>query len=121
MLIRIALLLSLSCLPYLAAAKGIEDSTPEQRAGIQTAFMKSHLQLTPDQLKTIEALNLKYAQQMEPIIKGSDGFMAKRSKAQGVMTLKDKELSGVLSADQFKAYEDLKDDLKDAVNEQLAK
>jgi hypothetical protein len=37
------------------------------------------------------------------------------------MTLKDKELSSVLSADQFKAYEDLKDDLKDAVNEQLSK
>jgi hypothetical protein len=121
MLIRIALLISLSFGYQLASAKGIEDSTPEQRAAIQTEFMKSHLQLTPDQLQKIEALNLKYAQQMEPILKGSDGFMAKRSKAQGVMTLKDKELSSVLTADQFKAYDDLKDDLKEAVNQQLAK
>ncbi len=121
MLIRIVMLLSLSFLSPLVSAKGIEDSTPEQRAGIQTAFMKAHLQLTPDQLKKIEALNLKYAQQMEPILKGSDGFLAKRSKAQAVMTLKDKELSAVLSQEQFKSYDDLKDDLKDAVNEQLSK
>ena len=120
MLIRIVLLLALSFLNPLVSAKGIEDSTPEQRATIQTDFMKTHLQLSPDQLKKIEALNLKYAQQMEPILKGSDGFLAKRSKAQAVMALKDKELSALLSPEQFKSYDDLKDDLKDVVNQKLS-
>ena len=115
-----AILITTLCLIALnASANGIENSTPNQRASIQTQFMISKLGLNADQSAKITSLNLKYAELMEPIHKGSDGFLAKRQKGKAIMDSKDSELKSILSPEQINRYNDLKDDLKEEVNNKL--
>ena len=98
---------------------GVIQSRPEQRAEIQTQFMKDRLNLPADVLAKVQAINLKYAQQMDPVLKGTDGKLAKMQKARGIMAAKDSELKAVLSPSQFEAYDDAKDDIKAAMESRL--
>lgn len=98
---------------------GVIQSRPEQRAEIQTQFMKDRLNLPADVLAKVQAINLKYAQQMDPVLKGTDGKLAKMQKARGIMAAKDSELKAVLSPNQFEAYDDAKDDIKAAMESRL--
>lgn len=98
---------------------GVIQSRPEQRAAIQTQFMKDRLSLPADVLAKVQAINLKYAQQMDPVLKGTDGKLAKMQKARGIMAAKDSELKAVLSPSQFEAYDDAKDDIKAAMESRL--
>ena len=98
---------------------GVIQSRPEQRAAIQTQFMKDRLSLPADVLGKVQAINLKYAQQMDPVLKGTDGKLAKMQKARGIMAAKDSELKAVLSPSQFEAYDDAKDDIKAAMESRL--
>lgn len=98
---------------------GVIQSRPEQRAAIQTQFMKDRLSLPADVLAKVQAINLKYAQQMDPVLKGTDGKLAKMQKARGIMAAKDSELKAVLSPSQFEAYGDAKDDIKASLESRL--
>jgi hypothetical protein len=98
---------------------GIKESTPAQRAAVQTEFMTERLKLTPELATKVQALNLKYADKMEPVLKGSDNMLAKRQKANALMEAKDKELSVLLSKEQFEQYDDAKDDLKETMEKKL--
>jgi hypothetical protein len=98
---------------------GVIQSSPEQRAAIQTQFMKERLNLPTEVLAKVQAVNLKYARQMDPVLKGSDGKLAKMQKARGIMGAKDDELKAILSPDQFEAYDDAKDDIKAALESRL--
>ena len=98
---------------------GVIQSRPEQRAAIQTQFMKDRLNLPADVLAKVQAINLKYAQQMDPVLKGTDGKLAKMQKARGIMAAKDAELKAILSPSQFEAYDDAKDDIKAAMESRL--
>lgn len=98
---------------------GVIQSRPEQRAAIQTQFMKDRLSLPADVLAKVQAINMKYAQQMDPVLKGTDGKLAKMQKARGIMAAKDSELKAVLSPSQFEAYDDAKDDIKASLESRL--
>lgn len=100
---------------------GVIQSRPEQRAAIQTQFMKDRLSLPADVLAKVQAINLKYAQQMDPVLKGTDGKLAKMQKARAIMAAKDAELKAILSPSQFEAYDDAKDDIKAAMESRLGR
>src|SRR5262249_235876 len=97
------LLLASSASAQLAKLK---NTTPEQRAEVQTAFMKSKLGLTADQETKVADINLRYAQKMDPIIKGASGLLMKRRQMQEVNGEKEAELKQALSAEQFQKYLD---------------
>jgi len=106
----------------IAAAEGLDDlkdTTPAERAAAQTAMMKSKLNLTEDQLPKIEAINEKYAEQMDPILKGSDGMFAKMRAMKEVEGRKEGELQGVLSKDQFDQFQAMKSEMKDKLVEKI--
>jgi len=106
----------------IAAAEGLDDlkdTTPAERAAAQTAMMKSKLNLTEDQLPKIEAINEKYAEQMDPILKGSDGMFAKMRAMKEVEGRKESELQGVLSKDQFDQFQAMKSEMKDKLVEKI--
>lgn len=94
--------------------------TPEERAQIQTEWMKQTLKLDETQLVQIEPLNLKYAQKMEEV-KAVSGKIGKLKKAKSIMDEKDNELKKILNKDQFNVYlekrEELRDKLKEAAQE----
>lgn len=104
-----------------SAVAGVADSTPAQRAEIQTRVIQEKLKLAPEVLARVQAVNLKYAEKMDPILKGSDNILAKKKKAGAIMDAKDGELKAILSADQFEQYDDAKDDIKEAVEKSLGK
>lgn len=103
----------------------LKDTTPRERAAAQTAMMKSRLGLTDAQLPKIEAINSKYAERMDPIIKGSQGPLGKMRDARGVEQEKETELKGVLTPDQFQKFlaakEEMREHLVERIREHRAK
>ena len=90
----------------------LKDRTPEERAQAQTAFMKSALDLTTDQVPKVEAINLKYAQKMEPVIQGSGSQGEKLHQAIQINQEKEAELEQILSAEQFQKYQSFKEEMR---------
>jgi hypothetical protein len=90
----------------------LKNATPEQRAEFQTNMMKSKLNLEGPQLAQVSAINLKYAQLFQPIMKGDDSRFSKMRKAKALQAQKDKELQGVFTKDQYKLYEDFEQELR---------
>jgi len=103
----------------LAQMDQLKNTTPEQRAKLQTDLMKSKLALTPEQTATIGAMNEKYAQRMEPIIKGSEGPFTKMRQMKQVSEAKEAELKTILSPDQFQKYLAEKEEMREQFEEKL--
>src|SRR5262245_34044859 len=76
---------------------GLKNTTPQERATAQTAMMKTKLGLTEEQTPKVAAINLKYAEKMEPIIKGTKGPLMKMRDAQGIQQEKEAELKQLLT------------------------
>jgi Spy/CpxP family protein refolding chaperone len=99
----------------------LKATTPSQRAAAQTEYMKSHLGLTDAQMPKITAINQKYAEQMEPVIKSADGGLGKMLKAKAIQDNKDAELQQTLTPDQFERFVSSKDEMREAVKRALLK
>ena len=95
----------------------LKDTTPAERAAALTETMNTKLALTPDQTPKVSAINLKYAKEMEPVIKGSDGSLMKVRKARRINSAKEAELKGVLTPDQFQKYLASKEEMREKVEE----
>jgi hypothetical protein len=105
-----------------ASAQGpdkLAGTTPEQRAGAQTAFMKAKLDLSAEQIPKVEAINLKYAQQMQPILESSERPLAKMGETRRVQQAKDAELQRLLSPEQYANYLAAKDEMRQHVEQKL--
>jgi hypothetical protein len=98
---------------------GVIKSSPEQRAAIQTQYMKERLNFPADVLAKAQAINLKYAQKMDPVLKGTDGILSKMKMGLSIMADKDNELKSILTPSQFDAYDDAKDDIKEVMKSRL--
>jgi hypothetical protein len=97
----------------------LKDKTPEQRAQMQTTLMKTKLQLDSVQSGKVQAINLKYAQKLDPVLKG-DGTKFKRMReAMSIQKDKDAELKKVFTADQYKQYQAFEDELKEKLRDRM--
>lgn len=114
-----AVLLMASALTAAAQLDELKNTTPEQRAKAQTAYMKGKLDLTPAQLTQVEAMNRKYADRMEPIIKGEGRRLAKMREARTIEEAKEAELKSVLTPDQFQKFLASKEEMRAKVMEGL--
>jgi hypothetical protein len=99
----------------------LAKTTPAERAGIQTAYMKSKLGLQGEELAKVEAINMKFAEQAEPIIKGSSGPFMKMRQMEAMQKEKDAALQGVLTPAQFKTYQASRAEMKQKFEEAIAK
>jgi len=97
----------------------LKNSTPEQRAKMQTGMMKTKLQLDTVQVVKVQAINLAAAQKMEPLLKGDGGKLAKFRQMKEIDNTKDKDLKSVLTPEQYKQYEAAKDEMKEKMKERL--
>src|SRR4051794_29883635 len=84
--------------------RALENSTPQQRADIQTTFMAKRLGLSPEERSKVADINLKYAQQAQPILTGSEGPLRKMEALKGMQGQKDSDLKAVLTPAQYKKY-----------------
>jgi len=104
------------------AAEGLDDlkdTTPAERAAAQTTMMKDKLGLSDEQTPKIRAINEKYADQMDPLIKSSDGMLLKMRAMKQVEDQKEAELKGVLSGDQFLQFQAMKSEMRDKLMERI--
>jgi DNA repair protein RadC len=97
----------------------LAGSTPQQRAGIQTMFMKSKLGLGEAQLSKVEAINLKYAQQMQPVLEGSERPLAKMGDVRRIQQAKDGEMQQVLSPEQYTKYLAAKEEMREHLEQKV--
>lgn len=98
----------------------LKNTTPEQRAKVQTELMKTKLKLTPEQESKVAALNLEYAQKMQPIIQGSEGPFAEMREAREINEQKEADLKKVLTTDQFTNYTAYKEEMREKFEERMA-
>ncbi|OCX53365.1 hypothetical protein BEL04_03430 [Mucilaginibacter sp. PPCGB 2223] len=97
----------------------LKNSTPEQRAKMQTGMMKTKLQLDTTQVVKVQAINLAAAQKMDPILKSDGGKLAKLRQMRDIENTRDKELKKVLTDDQYKKYEAAKEEMKEKMKERM--
>ena len=88
--------------------------TPEEKAAKITAWMKTNLGLSEDQLKQVEPLNLEYAQKNHSL-KNKEGITQEEKTMQMKKNQEEKDgkLKTIFTADQFKTYEAKKMELKE--------
>jgi len=120
-LAALSIALSVTASTALAQMDKLKNTTPEERAGAQTEMMKSKLALTSEQAPTIAAINQKYAKEMDPVIKGSEGPLMKVRHMKQINTRKEAELKQVLSPDQFQKYLASKEEMREQFEEKLEK
>jgi ERCC4-related helicase len=85
--------------------------SPEERAQMQTEWMKENLQLNDSQLVKVDSLNLEYALKMEKV-KGINGNLNKLKTARKTSEEKDKKLKMLLDEKQFAFYLDKRKELR---------
>lgn len=95
------------------------NSTPTERAASQTRFMQTKLHLSQDELIKIQAINQAYAEKIEPVLKGSSFSLVKMHDIKAILEQKDNTLRKVLTPEQFEIYINAKDELKQALEQDL--
>jgi hypothetical protein len=120
-LVRAALVLAVLTASHAPAADldALKDTTPAERAKAQTAMMKAKLGLTDAEAAKVAPVNLKYAEKMEPIIKGSQGPVLKMRAARGVEEAKEAELKRILTADQYTKFEAGKEEMMEKLADHI--
>lgn len=100
------------------AATSLKKGGAVERAQAQSDRMKEKLQLSDDQYKQVSAINEEYALKMESVLQGGGGRWSKYRELKPLMKEKDKKLKAVLTADQYKQYEAMKQEMMDKAREQ---
>lgn len=100
-------------------SQALKNSTPQERAKFQTAFLQKKLSLTPEQLPKVEQINLDTAQKMDPVLKGNQGPLVRMRTMRAIEQQKETALQGVLTPAQFQGFLAAKDELKQKLEQHL--
>ena len=120
---RVTLLCTLVLTASVAGAQGgaLNKTTPADRARMQTAMMKTQLDLKEDQVPKVSAINEKYAAKMDPVLKASEAPAVRTQKAKELGEQKDVELKAVLTPEQYAKYVAWQQELRAKMTEQHEK
>jgi len=99
----------------------LKNTTPEERATAQTEMMKTKLSLTPEQTPKIADINLKYAKEMDPILKSSERPFRKAREIRDINGRKEAELKQVFTPEQFQKYLADKEAMRDQFEKKMEK
>lgn len=99
----------------------VRNTTPQMRAAVQTKLMAEKLGLSGDTLQKVGAINLEYANQMQPVLQGSQEPMEELLEIKQIAEEKDAALKQVLSAQEFQDYQAAKAELKQQFEQRMLK
>jgi len=107
--------------PTLAMAQmeELKNSTPKERADMQTQWMKDNLALDDKVAATIAAINLKYARENQALMDSSEPRFQKLIALKKNSQAKDAEMKSVLSAGQYSQYEEKKQALRAELKQKM--
>lgn len=94
-----------------------EFKTASERAQFQTERMTSSLKLDSVQVEKVGRINLKYAQKMDPIIKGNGSKISKFRAFKSINDEKQAELKKVLTKEQFAEFQRQQEEMKERLRE----
>jgi hypothetical protein len=87
--------------------------TPEERAKSQTSRLDSLVSLTADQKVKIEAVNLDLSKKMDEVFRSTQDDRDKmRSEMEKITAERDKEYKAILTDEQYKKYQDNREQLQ---------
>jgi hypothetical protein len=95
----------------------MNETTPEERAELQTEYMKKSLMLSSEQEPKIHDLNLKYAKKMQDAYNTNDRKLQKLKTMKAVGSQKDQEIKSILNPEQYATYEKNKEEMKEKIRE----
>src|SRR5688500_18371793 len=90
----------------------MNDTTPEERAQMQTNNMKETLSLTEDQVDEVSEINLDYARKMQNAYASGSKFQ-RLKKMKALAAEKDGVLKKVLTPTQYTTYQENKEEMKE--------
>lgn len=105
----------------LAQLDQFRNSTPEERADIQTNWMKETLELNESTTTAVADINLKYAVELQKELANGKSKMGAMRTLRKASAEKDKELESILSPDEYSRYEDNKSKLRSVMQSELKK
>ena len=115
-MIKVALFSALFMLVSLssyAQRGGGDRPSPEERAKQLTTQMAEHLDLSEDQVKKVEEINLSYAKKMmEAREAAQSDRSAMRSKMESMTEDRNKDLKEILTEEQFESLEEMRSERK---------
>jgi len=97
----------------------LKDTTPRERAAVQTTMMKKKLGLTDAEVPKVEAINRKYAEQADPVLKGGQGPLVRLREFHRIEDAKEAELKKVLTPQQFTDYLANKQEMRDKLMDRI--
>jgi len=84
----------------------------EERAKKMTEKMKTQLNLTDEQMPKVEEINLRTAQSTDAATQAAGTKEERMAKVKAAQEQRDKDLKDVLNPDQWKKYEQVKNEMK---------
>ena len=91
------------------------ETSPEDRAQLQTDYMKESLSLTRDQETKIQDVNLKYAGKIQEAYEAPTKRQQKLKAMQGINVQKEAELKLILTPEQYVTYEENREAMKEKI------
>jgi|GEM_PF-302857 len=107
--------------PFLASAQeaDFKNSTPEERARFQTEWMQSELSLDSTVITSVYNINLKYSEKTQSIMNSGASKMQKYKDFKATSDAKDSELKSVFTKEQYKLYQQKKEEIKQKMRERI--
>jgi hypothetical protein len=97
----------------------LKNSTPEQRAQLQTQWMESNLSLDSKASATAADINLKYAKETQSLMDSSSPGFQKLMTFRKNSAAKDGELKAILTPEQYTLYEQEKSEMEAMVKQKI--
>ena len=117
LLLVLSIIISCQLAVYAQSSMNMDNLPPaEERAEMQTEMMKEKLNLTDEQVPQVKSINLKAAQDIDEVGKLTDR-MKKFKAFRTAQQEKDEALKKVLTKDQYKLYQDIKEEMKKELKE----
>jgi len=90
----------------------IQEAPADERVAVQNDVLAEALSLTGEQREQVGRINSKYAGQIESILRSDDYRSRKVRRFKSAMAKKDRELKKVFSKEQYKMYEQIREELR---------
>ncbi len=107
----------------LTSAQAQSRMTEEQKQEARERYeaYKTRLNLTQDQQEKVKAINTEFFEGIAPLQSSTESRISKYRKYKGLKNTKDKQMKEVLTADQYKTYEQFQAEMKEEFKENRRK
>ena len=108
-------------LPTIATAQmeELKSSTPEERATLQTQWMKTALSLDAKAGTAVADINLKYARENQSLMDSNSPKLGKLITFHRNSEAKDAQLKTILTPQQYTLYEQKKSEMEEKMKQKL--